>query len=87
MNFSKLSLNTIYPQKQMPNIDENSTCVDTLRDDSASNITGPVRVTTEAKIETTTSLKSKKRPRSPLPLVEASGPRVTPSAGGFTGGG
>lgn len=36
-------------------------------------------------VASTSSFKAPKRPRSPLPSVEASGPKIVPSAGGFTG--
>lgn len=47
----------------------------------------PESISAKPQIEATTSLKPKKRARSPLPSVEASGPQIIPTAGGFTGGG
>lgn len=40
---------------------------------------------TQVTAKTITTFKPPKRPRSPLPIVEVTGPRIVPSAGGFTG--
>ncbi|CAG9830113.1 unnamed protein product [Diabrotica balteata] len=62
-------------------------CVESLKKEEA----GPSRCmkaipsTSVADVAHAASSKPKKRPRSPLPIMEDSGPLITPSIGGFTG--
>lgn len=81
INVSTFSLNPTDVQHHIPSIDDNASSDNTPRAESS------IDLSERQKIEATTSMKSKKRARSPLPIIESSGPQVTPSSGGFTGSG